>query len=344
MLDFESPGQVVIVGGGRWARIVTRELVSLLPAHVPITIVTNSQVAVMQEWVRRELAELRSAGAPIVVRLDVPTSDGSRGFGIAIVVNRPSDHFATATYLIKSGYDVLVEKPFTIDPLQARELVDLGKRARKVVAAGLVFRHASYFDSLLRQLPFPLSEVDQFELLWSDPAAEMRHGEVKRLPTDISLVFDVLPHAWSILDRVFGATNRIAMQLGELTDRNLTIEVLTSIGRAEGKIRLSRPAPVRRRLLRVAAGNRSVSLDFAGNTGFIQIDEGVPTPLPAQAELGGPLARMLRSFIAIAARAQSGGAPTTVDIRDAPPTGDRIIAHMDMIAAVEREFQARLRI
>ena len=135
MSDFQWPGQVVVAGGGRWARVIARELVGLLPPHVPVTIVTSTQVPTMKEWVARELAKLRAGGAPIAVCADVPGSDSALDFGIAIVANRPKDHFAMATRLIKSGYDVLVEKPFTTDPTQARELAALGRSTRKIVAA-----------------------------------------------------------------------------------------------------------------------------------------------------------------------------------------------------------------
>jgi hypothetical protein len=341
MSDFQWPGQVVVAGGGRWARVIARELVGLLPPHVPVMILTSTQVPTMKEWVARELAGSRPDGAPIVVRADMPSSDSALDFGIALVVNRPKDHFATATRLIKSGYDVLVEKPFTTDPTQARELVTLGRSTRKIVAAGLVFRHAPYFDEFCRRLPFSLSDADRFEFFWSDPGEELRYGEVKRVPTDISLILDVLPHVWSILDRVFGGTDRISMRPVPGQDRDSPIEILASIGKVTGRILLSRPAPERKRLLRIAAGPEVASLDFTANVALVKLGESAPVPLSGHPEFGGPLARMLRSFMVIAAAAQPGAKPANVDAGDAPLTAEKIIEHMDLVAAVEREFQDR---
>ena len=341
ILNFRLPGQVVIAGGGRWARVVTRELVNVLPSDVPITIVTSVQEAIMHEWIGRELAGLRSASAPIVVRSDVPKCDSSRDFGIAIVANRPADHFEMATRLIKNGYNVLVEKPFTINPLQAMQLVALGKSAQRIVAAGLVFRHASYFGEFARQLPFLLSGVDQFELFWSDPAEEIRYGEVKRSPTDISLPLDVLPHAWSILDRVFVGNVKILMRLVAGPGRDSPIEIHAAIGKVTGKILLVRAAPQRMRLFRVAAGNKSASLDFSAKVAVMKIGESTPIPLLDASQFSGPLARMLCAFMAIAASGQAGAQPAIIEAGVAPLTGEKIVEHMETIAAIEREFQKR---
>jgi hypothetical protein len=295
----------------------------------------------MQAWIDRELPVLRAVGAPIFVSSEIPATDASRDFRIAIVVNRPSDHYSMSTRLLKSGYHVLVEKPFTVDPLHAAELVRLGQATRKIVAAGLVFRHASYLDIFCLQLPFAPSEANEFELFWWDPAEEIRYGEIKRVPTDISLVMDVLPHAWSILDRVFGEAARISMQLGKLTDSNSSVEVLASAGSVVGKIRLSRPAPVRRRLFRISAGNMKASLDFTGDPVLIQFNENTPMRLPVRSTHGGPLARMLRSFLVLAASEQSSAASAVVEARDAPLVGDRIVSHTNLLAGIDREFRDR---
>jgi predicted dehydrogenase len=76
-----------------------------------------------------DVAELVSEARPDVVHITTP----------------PASHFEIARFCLEHGCHVYVEKPFTLDAREARELVDLAeqKRVRLTVGHNLQFSHAA---------------------------------------------------------------------------------------------------------------------------------------------------------------------------------------------------------
>ncbi len=323
------PKRCVIAGGGRWARVVLRELLGILPAETAIAVVSPSAAEVMREHVARDQTFHAHAGR-VDLRRDLPTGPAGAG-DIAVVVNKAAQHHEAASALLERGYHVLVEKPFTTDPAHARALLDLAQRRNRVVAAGLVFLAAEFVHEFRSRLPFAPSPAGSIEIDWADPEVEIRYGEVKRVPEGMNLALEVLPHAWSLLKAVLGRDAPVEFQAANVRKGKNTLDVAGSAGGIPVTIRFDSAAAKRKRLLTVKNARNGATLDFAGDPATVTIDDAQPVAFPVAGKEGKPMARMLGGFVDF------------VRTRDATAAWERgivlgpaVAGHMDQICAVDR--------
>lgn len=326
------PKRCVIAGGGRWARVVLRELLGILPAETAVTVVSPSAVEVMRGYLAQD-ETFRAHARRIELRRNMPQGPAGDG-DIAVVVNKPAQHHEAAKALLQSGYHVLVEKPFTTDPAQASDLVALADQRDRVVAAGLVFLAAEFVHEFLRRLPFAPSLADAVELEWGDPPVEIRHGEVKRMPADVSPALEILPHAWSLLKAVYGRETPVAFAAAATTAKNAT-DVAGDAGGVAVRIRIDGAAVRRKRLLTLKSARGDAALDFAGDPAVATIAGMSQLHLPVAGREGRPMARMLNGFIGYVRRRDAAAAWQRGIV-----TGPMIAAQMEQICAVDRALGA----
>ena len=291
MMQYREPDRVVIVGGGRWARVLVSELFKLLPNRIPVEIVSPSAHAVMTRWCEEDKGYDMGR---IVVRADLPAHAHSDEFAVAIVANRPRDHFAAASALLTRRYHVMVEKPFTIFPAEARSLVAQAIRSNGAIMCGLVQLFAPYIADFRALLPFAEDELSDFVIDWADPKTELRHGEIKRIDRQTTIALDLVPHAWSLLRAFIPIRLQIAMELASAAPAADEIEIRATAGICSGVIRLSRSAPTRRRRVELRTPSRRAVLDFSLPPFSTAID-GAPPLVLAERQLMGP-ALLLTSY------------------------------------------------
>ena len=334
MVPTPPPERCVVAGGGRWARVVLRELLGVLPPTTAIVVASPSAAEIMRDFVAEDGAVRPHAGR-IEVRHDLP--GGTAGAGdVAVVVRKPAQHYETAALLLERGYHVLVEKPFTLDPGHARALLTLGRERGRVAAAGLVFLAAGYVHEFRRRLPFGPSSASAVEIQWGDPEVEIRYGEVKRMPGDVSIVMEVLPHAWSLLGAVFGREGAVAFRLASAAPDRRAASIIGSAGGVPLRIELDGAAAQRRRTMTLTAAAGEASLDFAGDPVVMRIGGGAPASLPVLGPEGRPMGRMLRGFLDYVR-----GRDETAAWGHGVVAGASIAAHIELLCGVERAFSAR---
>ncbi|HZL59478.1 MAG TPA: Gfo/Idh/MocA family oxidoreductase [Stellaceae bacterium] len=335
MADDDRPDRVVIVGGGRWARVLVPELVGLLARDVPLAIVSPGSAADMQRWLRKNAA---LTGLTVDIGTDFPACANTGELALAIVANRPVDHVSAAAAMIERGYHVLVEKPLAIDPGDARRLVALGQRSRRTVMAGLTQLFAPYIQAFRELLPFAPGEIDRFDLAWQDPAEETRYGEIKRPDAETGIALDLVPHAWSLARALVSTGAPMTMALSKSNDAETEITVEARIGDCAGTFRLSRAAPARRRRLDLWTATQTATLDFTKGPMIATIDGAPPVLLPERVTGGGAIAREWRYFLARARDIQAGIEPP-----HHPACGAQTIEAVELACAIDRAVQARRR-
>ena len=105
----------------------------------------------------------------------------------AVVAVPTTHHHAVATELLEAGLDVLVEKPITVDLIQAKRLVDFSKKANCILQVG----HLERFNPAVRRM--------------REIIGQPVYIETKRLsyPTDrnldVGVVWDLMIHDLDIL-------------------------------------------------------------------------------------------------------------------------------------------------
>ncbi|HEX2825366.1 MAG TPA: Gfo/Idh/MocA family oxidoreductase [Burkholderiales bacterium] len=284
---------VLVVGGGRWARVLIDVLCGILAPRVPLRVCSPGNAQGMLAWART-----RRAGAPLEISAALPNAPA----GAVIVANAAHDHEATAEWALRAGSPTLVEKPVATTAAAAQRLLDLARAHRVTLAASHVFLFAPYVQRFAERVAAS-SPVEALTLRWADPLAEHRYGEVKSYDARVPVFADWLPHVVPLVGAL----------LGRAPDRLRGVTVARG-GAAVGldlraddvpcTIFLERNTGERRRLVEVRArSGRVLQLDFSAEPAVIRDGERASAePMPAS-DAERPLARMLATFLAAAAGA-----------------------------------------
>jgi predicted dehydrogenase len=111
----------------------------------------------------------------------------------AVVIATPvATHYRFAKEALHAGKHVLIEKPFTTNSREARELVELAERR----GLTLMVDHTFVYTGAVRRIKEIVSSGELGELLYFD-SVRINLGLFQR---DINVVWDLAPHDLSIMD------------------------------------------------------------------------------------------------------------------------------------------------
>lgn len=291
----EADKTLLIVGGGRWARVY----VSIL-ARLDIAV---SRIAVVSRHggdpLASALSDAAAHGKSRFVRLpDLTDALARRDICGAIVVNAARDHARTAVTLLENRIPVLVEKPVALTLEEADRLVASSVAAGARLMPALVLRFCRYLRNFRDAAGEALGTVKSIYVRWSDPVGELRYGEIKAFDQSLGVVEDVAPHVATLLAAicggVFGGIDEAEFGRGGLA--------VTLAGRWNDiafNCSLERDAACRERLvvLRDAQG-REARLDFAAEPGTITVGSTSHNADSEWQERPSPLMEQILQFLA----------------------------------------------
>ena len=257
-----SIDNVIIMGGGRWARVIIKVLSDILDPLVNISIYSPHNNLYMNEWIVKNKVEQR-----IKVITSFPNSFHTHS--VVIVANATTDHYKSALIAISAGADVLVEKPVVLNYNQALDLYDFAKKNNKIVCASHVFLFASYIEKFSKHIQ-EQGEIEKIKISWEDAAIERRHGELKKFDARLPVVVDCLPHVFSIISKfttIDVSYNSIRLQISNggsgvnmfLENSGIPIEILMVRGGLQ-----------RTRLVEIIVEGKKNTLDFSIEPGVIK--------------------------------------------------------------------------
>lgn len=284
----DNPRRWIVVGGGRWGRTLAMTLLRELPLNCRVGIATHYNGPEVERWLSQLPAhQLKRVG--IVEDFDSALVDPST---LAVLVaNRPAMHFDTARRILAAGKHAFVEKPFTLDLYEARELVQQSESGNLRLVIGLEYLFATYLHSLRKVIGS--SPIRRIGLDWFDPVVEFRHGGEKRADRHTSILHDILPHVWSVLRILVSMPARPRA----VAVRGSMVELAIAIADTEAVIRMDRYA--QRRLRRVnldLADRRNVQLDFTTEPGRPVLDGVAQEQCADWKQAPSPVAAELRAF------------------------------------------------
>ncbi len=193
-------------------------------------------------------------------------------------------HAEVVRAFLKSGTHVLVEKPIATTTDEAAELVDLSRRAGRVLSVGhqerFVFARTGLLD---------VAEAPQEITCW-------RKGPWTGRGDDVSVVLDLMIHDIDLVHSLVpGAVVDVRaeglIEYGPHADE--VFALLRFAGGTIVKLETSRVATERKRGLRAVYADGVVEIDFLSRT----VHNTTPRPLGAL-ELGDPLGESVSGFIA----------------------------------------------
>lgn len=287
--SFEFPNCVSIVGGGRWARVITSTVCSLVPKETSVDIYSKSNATGMQEWAAQQ--EFAQSVSILPERFEdaVPKS------GVAIVANAAVNHTPAVKAALTAGVPVLVEKPFAPTLDQIIQMTDLAAETGVYLASAHVFLFANYLRNFADAIQ-AAGPVKTIEINWCDPKNESRDGGRKSFDSSLPVFVDCLPHIVSILSALIGTSD--ITYSGISTKRGGAQTNLTLIANGvEVTVRLERNAQSRQRTIAVEAEQGLLSLDFSNEPGTITAGDEARSADLDWSRGPRPMAQMIQAFL-----------------------------------------------
>lgn len=262
-------GPLIIFGAGRWGRVWVDVVSAARGSAEATAIVARRNHADTVAWMnadgRRRRLFVAQTPEQALAHLGVSKARLS-----GIVASRPRDHGRDIDFCVANGIPALVEKPFTSQAAQGQDAIARAERHSVMLAIGTEFAFLPALHFMLSRLE---GEPVSVELDWRDPAAEERHGAAKRIHDEISVLDDILPHALSILREIAGYDRQITVSEASIASSGDEGHIGFSAPGFEARLRVSRTAPERKRLLTVLddRGRRHV-LDFGSAAAALSVD------------------------------------------------------------------------
>ena len=254
------PDNILIIGGGRWSRVITETLCRLVPSRVRIYIYSYHNIELMTEWASGKHFEV-----------EVQVSSDMNYFpsdSIAVIVaNAVRDHEKAVEWAIHAGLPVMVEKPITLSYEASNRLYNLAYSQKTLLVASNVFSFANSitkFSSLITQNHI----IQSIRMSWVDAQYEIRYGEKKEYDSSIPILVDCLPHILSIISTL---TDKLPERCEELKlyKGGSHLELKIMCGEIPCKVLLMRNGEERKRNIEVMSSANKLFLNFTEEPGII---------------------------------------------------------------------------
>ncbi|MBX3304098.1 MAG: Gfo/Idh/MocA family oxidoreductase [Nitrospira sp.] len=205
-----------------------------------------------------------------------------------------SGHYSVAKTCLQAGKHVLIEKPIAVSPIEAQELVELGKRNACMIQVG----HSERFNPIMPLMRPHIREPLLIEC--------HRLGSSSERGVDVDVVLDLMIHDLDLL---------LSCNAGPIEDmRAVGVSVLSSTNDVANvriqfrngcvaNLTASRISPKAMRQWRMVQHDGCVSIDFQSRQGMIVRRSVEPGPRPmvrveeVQAGNDEPLKIQLESFL-----------------------------------------------
>lgn len=254
--------QVLVIGSGRWAKVLTIEINKCFGDSVNIYWCASRRTNEIRQWANHQAL---LSGVQIVD--DIPSAV-EHGIGIAFVVNSAHDHEKALQEVLLKGFHAIVEKPLTVSSERSRQVIELAQRLDRAIFSTNTYRFASYLEDFKNLLPSDRA-MTRIDILWTDPAKEEeRYGERKYYDPSVPIVMDILPHVVSILEALYQLEAPTLESL-YLKRGGAEVDLHFTFGHIESYIQLSRVSDRRRRVLMAWHDSVCHELDFSTEPGIV---------------------------------------------------------------------------
>jgi predicted dehydrogenase len=254
------PNEIVVIGGGRWARVIVGQLQDLVPKSTTIKIHTSRNIIGMSKWVDEQRYK------NVWVEAEFLRFDACKTSAV-IVANAARDHEMAIDAGLNVGAAVLVEKPVTLSTNSARRLSDLAKDRGLYFASAHVFMFARYIAALAKQVVVA-GPIEHIRVIWCDQKAEERYGENKTYDPSLPIYADCLPHVLSIFE-MLAPDLPLQFVCLSLYRGGSHLELQMMLGTIPCSIRFERNSDARQRIIEVPNAWQHFRCDFTREPGVI---------------------------------------------------------------------------
>jgi hypothetical protein len=260
MMNF--PKNILIIGGGRWARVIVSVLVEILPKSTKLIIYTNNNI--MSKWSITSYAQNNISIINDINEIKYKDIDA------AIVANSARKHFVFSKKLIMNQIPVLIEKPISSKLSEVLELFNLSKEMQVKVAISQIIMFTQYIKNYKEKI-CEFGKVNRLHIDWHDEEFENRYAEVKYYDAGVPIYLDCLPHILMIANYLCGGSIDKCESI-DLKNGGAYLSLKLTNGEILLSVSIRRNYLKRKRYVCALVGNKTVNLDFTVEPGIISSD------------------------------------------------------------------------
>jgi len=179
--------KIGVIGCGYWGPNLIRSFYSL----------SDSDMKICCDKDQARLSHIKQLYPNVKITQDMEDLFKDKTIDALCIATPISTHYDIAKRALESGKHVFIEKPFTASSGQARELIGLAQKKKKIIMVGHTFEYSS-----------PVNKIK--EILKSGQIGDILYISAARLnlglfQKDINVIWDLAPHDISILNYLLGA-------------------------------------------------------------------------------------------------------------------------------------------
>ena len=188
---------VGVIGYGYWGPNIVRNFHNA----------SNAAVVSVCDLNPKSLERVRKSYPSVAVTTDPADILNNPGIDAVAIVTPVSHHFPLAKKALENGKHVFVEKPFTQNSVEARELIEIAARKKLLIMVD----HTFLFCGAVRKIR-ELIDNDTLGTLYYYDSTRVNLGIFQH---DANVVWDLAPHDLSIIDYLIGGEPEAIVATGE---------------------------------------------------------------------------------------------------------------------------------
>jgi UDP-N-acetylglucosamine 3-dehydrogenase len=211
----------------------------------------------------------------------------------AVTICTPaSTHFSIASQTLQAGVNTFVEKPMTTTAKDAKALIDVAKKANRMLTVGFIER----FNPPITDLREKISEGKMGELILLEFHRENRRGENI---SDVGIVKDASVHdidtaCWLFGEQPHSVFARVGVQFAPLEHEDFAAILLGFSGQKTAFLVTNWVTPNRVRTLTAVFSGGVVDVDFVTQQTSVHLGDHTTVPIRQYQE---PLLAEMKEFI-----------------------------------------------
>ncbi|MDP2941002.1 MAG: helix-turn-helix domain-containing protein, partial [Candidatus Omnitrophota bacterium] len=246
-----APQEVAIIGWGSWGKVLCENLLERFPDLTLHIAARSNYDEVSRQYAGMQNVRVLRAG-------DIEASIFENPAITAVfIATQPGQHYELAKEALLAGKDVFVEKPFTLNLAEAKDLARIAERKERILAVGYELMHEANVGLLagyIREGRF--GRVTEVNMSLLNPL-----GEGRQLTDSPNSLEDIGVHLLSILQVMFGVKKVTGLEV-KTPDIKREALISFSYGGIRVTIRIDRQAPQKERKIEVSGSETFAALDL----------------------------------------------------------------------------------
>lgn len=189
--------RVALIGYGYWGPNLLRNLFDT----------KNCKVVYCCDLSRELLKKAKKRYPSIIITTDLDRIINDPKIDGIVIATSTKFHFPIAKKALLAGKDVLIEKPMTMNVAEAKTLVDLAKRKKRI----LMVDHTFLFNPAVLKIKELIDKNKLGKILYID-SVRINLGLFR---PDVNVVFDLATHDFSIINFLLGSKPKAIKATGK---------------------------------------------------------------------------------------------------------------------------------